>query len=54
MQRPFALEQAQRHAFRRHVRRTIARQRKAADDRDVRLFLLSFSAFFVCFYTFLL
>jgi hypothetical protein len=44
---------ARRHPFRNYVRRVSARQRKAADDGDVRLFALSFTAFFVCFYTFL-
>lgn len=54
MQHPFSLAATRRHPFRRHVRQVIARQRKASDDGDVRLFVLSFTAFFVCFYTFLL
>lgn len=55
MQRRLVLEgHAQRHPFRSHVRRTIVRERRARDDNDVKLFALSFSAFFVCFYTFLI
>ena len=55
MQRRLVIEgHAQRHPFRSHVRRTVARDRTARDDSDVKLFALSFSAFFVCFYTFLL
>ena len=37
-------------------RRSLPMQRVApakSDDDDIRLFALSFSAFFVCFYTFL-
>jgi hypothetical protein len=42
-----------RHPFRQTVAaRRIARTR-ARDDSDVRLFVMSFSAFFVCFYTFI-
>ena len=44
---------AHRHPFRNYVRRISARQRKARDDGDIKLFAVSFSAFFVCFYTFL-
>ncbi|GAA0749082.1 MULTISPECIES: hypothetical protein [Sphingomonas] len=54
MQQPFALRGTRRHPFRRHVRQVVARQRKASEDGDVKLFALSFTAFFVCFYTFLL
>ncbi|WP_019371158.1 hypothetical protein ACNFJ7_08300 [Sphingomonas sp. HT-1] len=54
MQRTLTIRDAQRHAFRSHVRATMSRHRKAKDDGDVRLFLLSFAAFFTCFYTFLL
>ncbi|MGK6356584.1 hypothetical protein ACMGDH_15330 [Sphingomonas sp. DT-207] len=45
---------SRRHPIRRHVRRAAAIQQKARDDSDVKLFALSFTAFFVCFYTFLL
>lgn len=54
MQQPLALRGARRHPFRSHVRQVIHRQRKASEDGDVKLFALSFTAFFVCFYTFLL
>lgn len=55
MQRRLALEgPAHRHPFRQHVRRIAVSERKARDDSDVKLFALSFTAFFVCFYTFLL
>lgn len=54
MEAPIALSAARGHPFRRHVRQVVARQRKASDDGDVKLFMLSFTAFFVCFYTFLL
>jgi len=43
-----------RHPIRSHVRRAAALQQKARDDSDVKLFALSFTAFFVCFYTFIL
>lgn len=45
---------ARRHPFRAAMRRLSADERRARDDGDVKLFLLSFSAFFVCFYTFIL
>ena len=55
MQRRLVIEgHPPRHAFRNHVRRAVARDRRARDDGDLKLFALSFSAFFVCFYTFLL
>lgn len=55
MQRRLVLEgHARRHPFRSYVRRAMIRERRARDDSDVKLFALSFSAFFVCFYTFLL
>lgn len=55
MDRPAALSgQPRRHPFRSHLRRVAANQQKMRDDRDVRLFALSFAAFFVCFSTFLL
>lgn len=55
MPRHLVLEdRAQRHAFRNYVRRISASNRRARDDNDLKLFALSFSAFFVCFYTFIL
>ena len=45
--------EAARHPFRRSLPpRPVARPRD--DDSDWKLFLLSFAAFFTCFYTFLL
>ena len=46
-------DEARRHPF----RQSLPRQRAAADrndDTDLKLFALSFTAFFVCFYTFLI
>ncbi len=42
-----------RHPIRRLVRRAAAEQQKRSDDSDIRLFALSFTAFFVCFYSFI-
>ena len=54
MQRHFVLEgNARRHPFRLHMRRVSAIERKMRDDSDLKLFVLSFTAFFVCFYTFI-
>jgi hypothetical protein len=54
MQRQLALEgHAPRHPFRSYMRRISALERKTRDDSDVKLFALSFTAFFVCFYTFI-
>ena len=44
---------ARRHPIRHHVRRAVAQQRKLRDDSDLKLFVLSFTAFFVCCYTFI-
>ena len=41
------------HAFRRSLPPPVI-ERPRADDRDWKLFLLSFAAFFTCFYTFLI
>lgn len=46
--------QVRRHPFRHYARRQAALVRKARDDGDFKLFALSFSAFFVCFTTFIL
>ncbi|WP_213980337.1 hypothetical protein [Sphingomonas sp. dw_22] len=55
MQRQLVLEgNARRHPFRQHMRRVVAEERKVRDDSDIKLFVLSFTAFFVCFYTFVL
>jgi len=54
MQRQLSLEgNARRHPFRTHAMRVAAHGRKMRDDSDVKLFALSFSAFFVCFVTFI-
>ena len=45
-------DEARRHPF----RQSLPMQREVRvrdDDQDIRLFALSFTAFFVCFYTFL-
>ncbi len=42
------------HPFRQTVRRAAVLERKRRDDGDVKLFMLSFAAFFVCFSTFLI
>lgn len=44
---------ARRHPFRSQMRRVAAIERKISDDSDWKLFGLSFTAFFVCFYTFI-
>ena len=46
-------QEAARHPFRRSLPPPAA-QRLRDDDRDWKLFVLSFAAFFICFYTFLL
>ena len=54
MQRQLALTASTaRHPFRRSLiaARRDARQRK--DDQDIKLFVLSFTAFFICIYTFI-
>ena len=54
MQRPLALAApAARHPFRRSLAQTRIERARRGDDRDIRLFALSFTAFFVCFYTFI-
>jgi hypothetical protein len=42
------------HPFRNRLRHVRVEVRKREDDSDVKLFAVSFAAFFVCFYTFLL
>ncbi len=41
------------HPFRVRVRRVVRDARRAREDNDLRLFALSFTAFFICFYTFI-
>ena len=55
MQRQLLLAPAQRgHPIRQTVLQARAVERKRRDDGDVKLFFLSFAAFFVCFTTFFL
>ena len=55
MQRQLLLAQnARRHPIRQAVAQVRAIDRKRRDDSDIKLFALSFTAFFVCFYTFLM
>jgi hypothetical protein len=42
------------HPIRQSIRQAKALERKRRDDGDAKLFFMSFTAFFVCFYTFLL
>jgi hypothetical protein len=54
MQRQLVIEgSARRHPFRNYARRVSLRNRQARDDSDWKLFAVSFSAFFVCFTTFI-
>lgn len=45
--------EAARHPFRRQLPRHAPSRSRREDDQDIRLFVLSFTAFFVCFYSFL-
>jgi len=45
--------EAARHPLRRTLPPPAAPRRATNGDQDVKLFLLSFAAFFTCFYTFL-
>ncbi|NML06322.1 hypothetical protein [Sphingomonas sp. G-3-2-10] len=55
MKRQLLLAPAHRgHPIRQTVLEARALERKRRDDSDLKLFLLSFSAFFVCFTTFFL
>lgn len=42
-----------RHPFRRTLVLTRIEQARHRDDDDIKLFALAFSAFFICFYTFI-
>ena len=42
------------HPFRKRMPQVRAAVQKREDDSDLKLFAVSFAAFFVCFYTFLL
>jgi hypothetical protein len=55
MERQHAIADPYRgHPFRAALPTVRAAARKREDDSDLKLFLLSYAAFFVCFYTFLL
>lgn len=55
MQRQLLLgPQPRRHPIRHAVAQARAVERKRRDDGDIKLFVVSFTAFFVCFYTFIL
>ena len=47
-------DQLHGHPFRATLPTVRASVRKREDDSDLKLFLLSYAAFFVCFYTFFL
>ena len=54
MQRQFALTApAARHPFRRSFVRVQRVSKGRNDDQDLKLFALSFTAFFICIYTFI-
>ena len=48
------MEQPSRHPFRRSLVIEQVDAASAREDSDLKLFALSFTAFFVCFYTFLI
>jgi hypothetical protein len=53
MEQHIALAGVAGHPFRNSVLAASAARRKRAEDQDWKLFVLSFTAFFVCFYTFI-
>lgn len=53
MEQQSAYAGATRHPFRSNLLAASEARRKRADDQDIKLFALSFAAFFVCFYTFI-
>lgn len=52
--RPVLNHEAAGHPFRRSLPLPIVQAEPRSEDSDWKLFLLSFGAFFTCFYTFLL
>lgn len=54
MQRQLLAAPQRGHPIRHAILQARAIERKRRDDGDLKLFLLSFSAFFVCFTTFLI
>jgi hypothetical protein len=53
MQRQLAVAASARHPFRRNLVHTRPSVRVEKDDQDFKLFVLSFTAFFICIYTFI-
>ncbi|MET3825791.1 MULTISPECIES: hypothetical protein [Sphingomonas] len=54
MQRTLSLASpGARHPFRQAVKASRIARTRARDEEDVKLFVMSFSAFFICFYTFI-
>ncbi len=54
MQRTLSLTApAARHPFRQALVLSRIEQARARDEEDIKLFALAFSAFFICFYTFI-
>ncbi|MEG3180073.1 hypothetical protein [Sphingomonas sp. LT1P40] len=51
--RPLTADQRRGHPFRATLPQVRAKVRKREDDSDIKLFVLSYTAFFVCFYTFI-
>lgn len=49
-----AAHESRGHPIRHAVQRAQALERKRREDSDLKLFAVSFTAFFVCFYTFLM
>lgn len=45
--------EAARHPFRRSLPPPVRPRSRRDDDQDIRLFVLSFTAFFVCIYSFI-
>jgi len=45
--------EAARHPFRRTLPPPVVAPARRSDDHDVKLFMLSFAAFFTCFYSFI-
>ena len=51
MDRTRIINEAARHPLRRSLPADMLKARRTDDDKDLKLFVLSFTAFFVCFYT---
>lgn len=51
MDRTRIINETARHPLRRSLPPAQSKTRASDDDKDLKLFVLSFTAFFVCFYT---